>query len=331
MVEIAHDIVLLILRVIHDPRLLTTILIAIAAAATVLTLAMPVMQNDGLLRRMNNVALERSKIRARERERAAKGDAVSLRQAQNATMKRVVDIFNLSRWLGTEDARARLTMAGYRSPAAMWTFLVFRAVTPLALLALSLLYLFVLVNLAFPPLFKVAICIGVAYIGVKAPELFLKNSVQKRQLSIRRAWPDALDLLLICVESGMSIEHAFRKVSGEVATASVPLAEELGVTTAELSYLPDRRQAFENLAARTGLDGVKAVTTALVQSERYGTPLGHTLRVLAQENRDMRMMEAEQKAAALPPMLTVPMIVFFLPVLFVVIMGPAMISVMGLK
>jgi tight adherence protein C len=180
-------------------------------------------------------------------------------------------------------------------------------------------------------MFKVAICIGIAYIGVKAPELFLKNSVQKRQLSIRRGWPDALDLLLICVESGMSIEHAFRKVSTEVATASIPLAEELSVTTAELSYLPDRRQAFENLANRTGLDGVKAVTTSLVQSERYGTPLGQTLRVLAQENRDMRMMEAEKKAAALPPKLTVPMIVFFLPVLFVVIMGPAIISVMGLK
>jgi tight adherence protein C len=307
------------------------ILIVIAAIATVLTFTMPILQGDGLLRRMNNVALERSKIRAREREKAAKGEAISLRQAQNVAMKKLVDMFNLGRWLGTEDARSRLMMAGYRSPAAMTTFLIFRAGTPLALFAAALFYVFVVLKLGYPPMIKLGICIGVAYIGLKAPELFLKNGMQKRQLSIRRAWPDALDLLLICVESGMSIEHSFRKVSGEVATASVALAEELSVTTAELSYLPDRRQAFENLSTRTGLDGVKAVTTALVQAERYGTPLGHTLRVLAQENRDMRMLEAEKKAAALPPMLTVPMIIFFLPVLFVVIMGPAIISVMGLK
>ena len=163
-----------------------------------------------------------------------------------------------------------------------------------------------------------------------SPNLFLKNKIQRRQLSIKRAFPDALDLLLICVESGMSIEAAFRKVSEEIGTQSIALAEEFTLTTAELSYLPDRRQAYENLVQRTGLDGVKAVGIALQQSERYGTPLGTTLRVLAQENRDMRMSEAEKKAAGLPPKLTVPMIVFFLPVLFVVILGPAAIKVMAL-
>src|SRR2546428_8582905 len=161
------------------------------------------------------------------------------------------------------------------------------------------------------------------------PILFVKNQISKRQLSIKRAFPDALDLLLICVESGMSIEAAFRKVAQEVGTASIPLAEELTLTTAELSYLQDRRQAYENLAKRTDLDGVKAVCVSLQQAERYGTPLGQTLRVMAQENRDMRMMEAEKKAAALPPKLTVPMILFFLPVLFVVILGPAGIRVLG--
>jgi tight adherence protein C len=159
----------------------------------------------------------------------------------------------------------------------------------------------------------------------------LKNKITRRQLSIKRAFPDTLDLLLICVESGMSIEAAFRKVSNEVGTQSVALAEELTLTTAELSYLPDRRQAYENLAKRTNLDGVKSVCMALQQSERYGTPLATMLRVMAQENRDMRMSEAEKKAAGLPPKLTVPMILFFLPVLFVVILGPAVIKVMALQ
>jgi len=161
--------------------------------------------------------------------------------------------------------------------------------------------------------------------------LLLKNKIKRRQLSIKRAFPDTLDLLLICVESGMSIEAAFRKVSDEVGTQSVALAEELMLTTAELSYLPDRRQAYENLAKRTDLDGVKSVCMALQQSERYGTPLATMLRVMAQENRDMRMSEAEKKAAALPPKLTVPMILFFLPVLFIVILGPAAIKVMALQ
>ena len=141
------------------------------------------------------------------------------------------------------------------------------------------------------------------------------------------AFPDALDLLLICVESGMSIESAFTRVASEVGSQSVELAEEFGLTTAELSYLPERRQAFENLAKRCGHPGVKAIAAALNQAEKYGTPLGQALRVCAQENREMRMSEAEKKAAALPAKLTVPMIVFFLPCLFVVILGPAIMRV----
>jgi tight adherence protein C len=168
------------------------------------------------------------------------------------------------------------------------------------------------------------------YIGMQLPYLFLKNKISRRQLSIKRAFPDALDLLLICVESGMSIEAAFRRVSNEIGSQSVPLAEEFMLTTAELAYLQDRRQAYENLSKRVDLEGVRSVCVALQQSERYGTPLGQTLRVMAQENRDMRMSEAEKKAAALPPKLTVPMILFFLPVLFVVILGPAAIRVMAI-
>jgi tight adherence protein C len=204
-------------------------------------------------------------------------------------------------------------------------------VTPVAALLFAAVYLFVVLDLRQPMTVKIGICIAAAYAGMHLPLMLLKNKIQRRQLSIKRAFPDTLDLLLICVESGMSIEAAFRKVSEEVGSQSVPLAEELTLTMAELSYLPDRRQAYENLAKRTDLEGVKAVCMALQQAERYGTPLATMLRVMAQENRDMRMSEAEKKAAGLPPKLTVPMILFFLPVLFVVILGPAVIKVMHLQ
>ena len=164
---------------------------------------------------------------------------------------------------------------------------------------------------------------------MQLPNLFIKNKITKRQASINRAFPDALDLMLICVESGMSLEATFKRVSEEVGAQSIELAEELTLATAELSYLSDRRQTFENLAKRVPLEGMKSLCLALQQSERFGTPVAQTLRVIAQENRDQRMTAAEKKAAALPPKLTVPMIVFFLPVLFVVILGPAVIKVMA--
>jgi tight adherence protein C len=314
-----------------DTRFLTSVLAAIGAAATVLTLAMPLLVRDDLNRRLKAVAVEREKLRQRERERMARGEKLALRQSPRLYMKTVVDQFNLTKWLGQEEARAKLIQAGYRGQAAYVTFLFFRMVAPVALLMFSLVYVFLMLDLDQPAAVKVGVCLATSYFGMHVPYLFLKNKIARRQLSIKRAFPDALDLLLICVESGMSIEAAFRKVAQEVGTASIPLAEELTLTTAELSYLQDRRQAYENLAKRTDLDGVKAVCVSLQQAERYGTPLGQTLRVMAQENRDMRMMEAEKKAAALPPKLTVPMILFFLPVLFVVILGPAGIRVLAIQ
>ena len=314
-----------------DPHFLAMMFAAIAAAATVLTLAMPYVATDTLSKRMKAVALEREKIRQRERERLAQGGKITLRQSPRAYMKTIVENFNLSKWVGQEEARTLLVQAGYRGQAPYVTYLFFRMVMPITMLILSLFYVFVVLELHQPPLIKIGIGIGAAYFGMLSPNLFLKNKIQRRQLSIKRAFPDALDLLLICVESGMSIEAAFRKVSEEIGAQSIPLAEELTLTTAELSYLPNRRQAYENLAQRVGLEGVRSVCLALQQSERYGTPLGATMRVLAQENRDMRMSEAEKRAAALPPKLTVPMILFFLPVLFVVILGPAAIRVMALQ
>jgi tight adherence protein C len=173
---------------------------------------------------------------------------------------------------------------------------------------------------------RLIVAVGACVIGFYLPNLIVKNIATKRRQSIMRAFPDALDLLLICVESGMSIEGAFLRVGQEIGSSSIELAEELGLTNAELSYLQDRRIAYENLAKRTNHPGVKGVATALVQAERYGTPLGSALRVMAKENRELRMTEAEKKAAALPAKLTVPMIVFFLPVLFIVILTPAYIQ-----
>jgi tight adherence protein C len=314
-----------------DPAVLTMIFAGIAAAATVLTLAMPYLVPDTLDKRMRAVALEREKIRQRERERLAQGSKVALRQSPRQYMKKAVDNFNLGKWVGQEEARAMLVQAGFRGQAPYTTYLFFRMAMPVIMLVGSLFYIFVVLKLDYPPLIKFGMSIGCAYLGMQSPNWFLRNKIQRRQVSLKRAFPDTLDLLLICVESGMSVEAAFRKVSEEIGVQSVALAEEFTLTTAELSYLPDRRQAYENLAQRTGLEGVKSVCLALQQAERYGTPLGATLRVLAQENRDMRMLEAEKKAAGLPPMLTVPMIVFFLPVLFVVILGPAAIRVMAMQ
>jgi tight adherence protein C len=261
-----------------DPQFLLMVLIAVAAAATVLTVAMPLLETDMLGRRMKAVALERDRIRARERERMARQNKISLcQESAKPFMKRVVEGFSLSKWLGTERAKQQLALAGYRGPQAEVAFLFFRMVAPVVMFISAVFYLFIVVGWDLPTMLKVAISVGAAYLGIKAPEIFLSNVISKRQLSMRRAFPDTLDLLLICVESGMSIEMAFRKVNQEIGAQSVPMAEELTLTTAELSFLPDRRSAFENFANRTGLDSVKQIVTVLIQAERYGTPLGNSV------------------------------------------------------
>ncbi|MEO6842069.1 MAG: type II secretion system F family protein [Bradyrhizobium sp.] len=316
---------------IHDARFMAMVLAAIAASATAYTLVMPMLAGEGLAKRMKAVASERERIRQRERERMNKNEKVSLRQTPKQLVSKVVEDFNLGKWLAQEAAREKLSQAGYRGQAPYITFLFFRLVTPILMFIASILYVFLISHMTYSMPVKIGMCVLAAYAGLQAPMLFLKNAISKRQLSIRRAFPDALDLLLICIESGMSVEIAFRKVSVEIVTQSVALSEEFTLTTAELSYLQDRKVAYENLAKRTGLEGVKSVCLALMQAERYGTPLGHSLRVMAQENRDMRMNEAEKKAAALPPKLTVPMILFFLPVLFVVILGPTGIKIAAMQ
>lgn len=314
-----------------EPQFVVMILVGVSVFATILTLAMPLLGADRLRSRLKYVSTEREVLRARHREMLEKEkQQAKLRTSPRGYMQQAVKKFNLSKLLETDETRQRLKMAGLRSPAHVVTFLFFRATLPFVIAVGAFVYLYVTDAFTLPPLVRLAVVLGAAYIGFYLPNMFVANLVSKRQTSIRRAFPDALDLLLICVESGMSIEAAFAKVSHEIGSQSVQLAEEMSLTTAELSYLQERRMAYDNLGKRTGLASVKGICTSLIQAERYGTPVGQALRVLAQESRDMRMAEAEKKAAGLPPKLTVPMILFFLPVIFIVILGPAAMKLMAL-
>jgi tight adherence protein C len=242
-------------------------------------------------------------------------------------LKRFVEKLNLKTLLEDPKVVDKLAQAGFRGPKPVTTFYFFRFATPFVLAVLFGGYIYLVNDFGLPPTSKLAAVVFGFVIGFYGPNIYVQNLAQKRQVKIMQAFPDALDLLLICVEAGMSIEAAIQKVSHEIGASSIELAEELSLLTAELSYLPERRQAYENLAKRTNHPGVKSVCTAMIQAEKYGTPLGTALRVMAKENRDMRLSAAEKKAAALPAQLTVPMIIFFLPVLFVVILGPAIIKV----
>ncbi len=308
-----------------DSSSLVAVLVGVAAFATLYSLV-PGFVANRLKDRMKSVAIEREELRAKQRVRLA---AESDRRRHNlrdegSALTGFVERLDLRRALIDEAALGRLRAAGFRGQNPLTRFLFFRLVLPLIFAAGAAAVLFGLGALAQAPLpIKLLICIGAAYAGFYAPVLYVRDRAQKRQKSIERAWPDALDLLLICVEAGMSVEAGLRKVSEEIGSQSVDLAEEFVLTNAELSFLQERRLAYENLGTRTGLGTVKAVGQALIQAERYGTPVATALRVLANDSRETRMNEAEKRAAALPPKLTVPMILVFLPVLFAVILGPA--------
>ena len=313
-----------------EPRNLITILVALAAFATVVTLTAPLLQGDKMQTRMKTLATEREKMRTQNRESLQNKDNRGLRDnVPKGAAAQIVDALNLKNLLEAETSRKRLRQAGLRSEKHLVTYLAARAIAPI----FAGVIVFVYSATVFADQVTGSMRITTALIGAVAgfylPNLFLTNIIKRRQQSIQRAWSDALDLLLICVESGMSVEAALARVSQEIGSQSVPLAEELTLTIAELSFIGDRSKAFENLAERTGMATVKSVVTSLVQSERYGTAVGVALRVLAQENRDDRMAMAEKKAAALPPKLTVPMVGFFLPVIFIVLLGPAGILAFG--
>ncbi|MDB5455779.1 MAG: Type secretion system domain protein [Caulobacter sp.] len=311
-----------------DPNTLFSAFIALVVFATIVTLASPLMNRDGLEARLKSVAERREVLRRRSLDALAKGPAAAgLRQADGGLYKRVVDRLQLSRLLEDPKVVDKLAQAGFRGPRPVTTFYFFRLVAPFAFALVVFVYLYGVNDFGLLGVQRLTACVAAMTIGYYAPNLYISNIAQKRRESIVAAFPDALDLLLICVESGMSVEAAIQKVAAEIGGASIELAEELSLLTAELSYLPDRRLAYEGLAKRTNHQGVRSVATAMIQAERYGTPLGSALRVMAKENRDLRLSAAEKKASALPAQLTVPMILFFLPVLFVVILGSAIINI----
>src|SRR6185312_2099611 len=310
-------------------------LAAIAAAAVVFTLGFSLLGRGGvsMKQRIRRVALEREKMRAEEMARLRGGAQQdntrgSIRRvAGREYVTNVVNRFSLQKMFADDKTVEALARAGYRGQGPLNTYVFARFVTPFALFILAFGYLSLTIFAEKPLYLNAIYALFIGIIGAFLPNLLLKNRTIKRQQSIKRAWPDALDLMLLCVEAGMSVEHAFKRVAKEIGMQSPELAEEITLTTAELSFLEDRTRAYDNLGKRTGLDVVKSVMTALIQADRYGNSVGTSLRVMAEEGRETRMMEAEKKAAALPPKLTVPLIVFFLPVLFIVIIAPAIIKI----
>ncbi len=310
-----------------EPSNIVTAVVAIGSFATIISLAAPALRGDKLDSRLKSVATRREELRRKSRAAIAGGKGEtqtnSLRRTDEGAIKRVVERLQLNRLLEDPAVVDKLAQAGFRGPRPVTTFYFFRLITPFVLALVGVIYLYGLNTFNLAPMTRLCAVVALFVAGYYAPNMYISNKASKRRESIMQAFPDALDLLLICVEAGMSIEAAIQKVASEVGSASIELAEELTLLTAELSYLPERRMAYEGLSKRTNHPGVKAVTTAMIQAERYGTPLGSALRVMAKENREMRIASAEKKASQLPAKLTVPMILFFLPVLFVVILGPS--------
>ena len=289
-------------------------------------------------------ALSREEV-AERRIEAIKNDARHTRQDIFAQSKRremqrlqsplyktaamTVSKLKLKRYLTTTDYKQKLIRAGYRNQFSETLFLFGRLALPITFTFVVGTYLFMIEDWGLDAMARMAISLGFGYLGMKLPEIMVRNAINKRQDEIRLAWPDGLDLMLICVESGMSIEEAIRKVASEIGIQSMALAEEFMLCLAELSHAPDRGQAYKNLAQRIGIDDVKTTTTALIQAEEQGTAVGSALRTMSADIRENRMLLAKKKAAALGPKLTVPMILFFLPVIIFVILWPGVIDVMG--
>ena len=276
--------------------------------------------------RMRSVKEERERIR---RQVAQEVRSPRLAQASGLSMRGLVERINLFKLDEEGKSRTMLRQAGFRTQRHVYIFIVCRSVLPFVFFALTYMFFLLINNFGLGNLLQFCAAVGAFILGFYAPTIYLSNTIKKRQNQIRRYFPDALDLLLICIEAGQSIEVAFNRVASEFASDASILAEEFTVTTAELSYLQDRRRAFENMGNRIGLPHVKTICSGLIQSEIYGTSLSQVLRTMAQESRNDRFSAAEKKAAALPPKLTVPMIIFFLPGLLVVVLGPAIIGVVG--
>ena len=302
---------------------------SIGAFLTIVAFGMPLLGNDNLRSRLKTVAARREELSSAQRRKYANQTSSLRQQVSRSYVTYLVEKLRLVNPADSLNIKNTLAQAGMRSEAHLYTYAFFRFVAPILFGLLTAVYLFLLAKVEMGPSAKLIYSFAAAVVGFFLPQVVIKNRIQNRQKAIQRIFPDALDLMVICVEAGLSMEAAFHRVAGELHEQGPELAEELGLTTAELAFLPDRRQALMNFAARTGLPAVKSLVTALSQAEKYGTPISVSLHVLSQEQRDERMSRAEQKAGSLPAQLTVPMILFFLPVLFIVLIGPAVIKAMN--
>ena len=261
-----------------------------------------------------------------EREKLKKNSRRAKLQ-RTSLMKRVVEWFKLSQGKSLTELRLKLRRAGYHARDAMFVFLFTKLAFMIGFGSFSIFFIFLLKAIDIMPALGVLIVMFSFILGWYLPEILIKNMSQKREEVLRKAIPDALDLMVICAEAGLGLDSAFDRVGREMATSAPELAEELGLTSVELNFLPNRQQALRGFADRVPLPSVIALINTLIQTEKYGTPLAQALRVLSGEMREERMMRAEEKAARLPAVLTVPMILFILPPLFVVLIGPAALKV----
>lgn len=311
-------------HIIRDPNFLS--LLCGAGAFGVVTLVWSAMvDNDPLPARLKNITQRKSELRAAERKKKVSRHAVA---NKTNMIRQIVQKLKLEQGRKLDELRLKLARAGYRARDATFMYLFLKMAMPLGGAFFSFFFIFVLHAYKGKPIVGLLIVIVTAILGMMLPDIFLKNQSQKREQVLRKAMPDALDLLVICAEAGLSLDSGFDRVSREIGPSCPDLAEEIGLTAVELSFLPDRSKALQNLANRVPLPGVMALTNTLIQTEKYGTPLAQSLRVLSAEMRDERIMSAETKAAKLPATLTIPMILFILPPLFVVLIGPAAIKVM---
>ncbi|MDX2027369.1 MAG: type II secretion system F family protein [Alphaproteobacteria bacterium] len=297
----------------------------LGAFAVVILIWTALMESDPLPARIKNVLQRKSELREAERRKKLSRRAGI---ARASLMKQVVQKLKLAQGKKIDELRLKLARAGYRSRDTMFAFLFMKLAMPVGLAFAAFFFVFVVhaIKLKHPALgFPIVMFFGI--LGLALPDLFIKNQSQKREKVLHKAMPDALDLLVICAEAGLSLDASFDRVSREIGQGCPELAEEIGLTSVELNFLPDRSKALQNLADRVPLPGVMALTNTLIQTEKYGTPLAQSLRVLSGEMREERIMAAEAKAAKLPATLTVPMILFILPPLFIVLLGPAIIKV----
>jgi tight adherence protein C len=313
-----------------DPNFVLPLLVSAAAFFGVLGVLLPLAQRDAVGARLKAITARRNELAASARKRLEARPTIRQQMsARVSLMKAVLERLRMRDLMEQPGLRKRMLQAGRRSTQALVRFAFAQFALPVVLGGGAALVLFTSPAYAETAVaIRLAIVLGAVLVGYYLPQVLLANAIKKRQAGLTLKLPDALDLMVICVESGMSVEAAFHKVSEEMAVDAPQLAEEWALTHTELAFLGDRRQALDNLYERTALATVKSFVTALIQAERYGTPVGVSLRVVAQENRDKRLARAEEKAASLPAKLTVPMVVFFLPVLFMVLIGPTIIQVM---